>query len=242
MERARLQDLIQADLDGELSVAERAGLARLLLRDPQARSLHDDFRQTDRLLRDIPAAEPPAGLRAAILARSELSPRAGSTGRRAYDRPLFRMAAAVLGGLLIVGIAYLLRDGSGAGTELQGSLGRAGSRMAGPAASQDRLSMRAAGAAPAASLRRVGQTLRLDLGLAATIPCEIVASVDPSTTTLVGSSGDAQLSLAQGQVTIDADVGRRDLVLDFAGTAPVRLELRSSGRLLAEGSLSVSDP
>jgi hypothetical protein len=225
MERARLQDLIQADLDGELSVAERAGLARLLLRDPQARSLHDDFRQTDRLLRDIPAAEPPAGLRAAILARSELSPRAGSTGRRAYDRPLFRMAAAVLGGLLIVGIAYLLRDGSGAGTELQGSLGRAGSRMAGPAASQDRLSMRAEG-------------VELD----ASLPCEIVASVDPSTTTLVGSSGDAQLSLAQGQVTIDADVGRRDLVLDFAGTAPVRLELRSSGRLLAEGSLSVSDP
>jgi hypothetical protein len=242
MERARLQDLIQADLDGELSVAERAELARLLLRDPEARGLHDEFRQTDRLLRDVPAAEPPAGLRAAILARSELAPRAGETGRPAYHRPLFRVAAAILGGLLIVGVAYLVRDGSRVGTELQGSLGRAGSRIAGLAASQDRLTLRAEGVELEASLRRVGQALRLDLELATTFPCEVVASVDPSTTTLVGSSGDAQLSMARGQVTIDAAVGRRELVLDFAGTAPVRLELRAAGRLLGEGSLSVSDP
>ena len=68
MDRGQLQELIQADLDGELSVAERAELARLLLQDPEARRLHGEFRQTDQLLRDIPAAEPPPGLRAAILA------------------------------------------------------------------------------------------------------------------------------------------------------------------------------
>ena len=41
MDKGQLQELIQADLDGELSVAERAVLARLLLQDPEARRLHD---------------------------------------------------------------------------------------------------------------------------------------------------------------------------------------------------------
>jgi anti-sigma factor RsiW len=52
----RLRDLIQADLDGALSAAERAELARLLLQDPEARRLHGQLQRTDQLLRDIPAA------------------------------------------------------------------------------------------------------------------------------------------------------------------------------------------
>ena len=51
----QLQELIQADLDGELSVTERAELARLLLQDPEARRLQNDFRRTDQLLREIAA-------------------------------------------------------------------------------------------------------------------------------------------------------------------------------------------
>ena len=61
MERARLETLIQAQLDNELSAGERAELASLVLRDAEARRLHDEFQRTDRLLRDIPVAEPPPG-------------------------------------------------------------------------------------------------------------------------------------------------------------------------------------
>ena len=59
MSSDELQELIQADLDGELSGAGRAELARLLLQDPEARRLHGELRQTDKLLRDIPGEPPP---------------------------------------------------------------------------------------------------------------------------------------------------------------------------------------
>jgi hypothetical protein len=36
--------------------------------------------------------------------------------------------------------------------------------------------------------------------------------------------------------------GSRVFVLDFSGAGPIQLQLRSGGRLLAEGRLSVSDP
>ena len=102
--------------------------------------------------------------------------------------------------------------------------------------------MRAEGVEVSASLRRNGQTLRLELNSSATIPCEVIARIDPATTTFVGSPGDAQLTTASGQVTVQLATGSQVVVLDFSGAAPIQLELRSAGRLLGEGRLSVSDP
>jgi len=231
-DKGQLQELIQADLDGELSATERADLARLLLQDPEARRLHNEFRRTDQLLRDIPEAEPPPNLRAAILAGSARSVRPGNPGHRQYGLPLYRVAAAILGGLLIVGLSYLLRDGNAPGTDLQGSL----------IAPQDHWSMRAEGAEVSASLQRDGQKLRLELKLSTTIPSEVIATIDPATTTFVGKTGDAQLTAASGQVTVQPAIGSQTVVLDFSGAAPIQLQLRSGGRLLGEGRLSVSDP
>ena len=119
-----LQDLIQGDLDGELTAAERAELARLLLQDPEARRLQDDFRETDQLLRDIADAEPPAGLREAILAGHAGAGAQANPGHRQFGWPAYRIAAVILGGLLIVGLGILARDGDVTGKNLQGSLVR----------------------------------------------------------------------------------------------------------------------
>ena len=242
MDRGQLQDLIQADLDGELSVAERADLARLLLRDPQARNLHEGFRRTDQLLRDIPAAEPPPGLRAAILAGRSLSERRGDPARSSYGLPAFRLAAAVLGGLLIVGLAYVVRDGDAPGSELQGSLGRAGDpARSGLTALQDQWSFQAEGVELDASLRRAGQLLRLELDVSSAIHCELIARVDPSRASLVGGPDDAHLMKATGLVTVEAAPGRRSFVLEFSGVAPIQLQLHTGGQLLGEGELSVRE-
>ncbi len=231
MDNGRLQELIQADLDGELSVAERAVLARLLLQDPEARRLHAEFRRTDQLLRNVAAAEPPPGLRADILAGSAQSLRTGNSGPRLLGLPAYRMAAVILGGLLIAGLSYVVIDARVPGTDLQGSL----------MAPQGHLSLRAEGAEISASLRRDGERLRLELNSSTTIPCEIIARIDPATTTFLGNSGDAALTAASGQVTIVPATGSRKVVLDFSGAAPIHLELRAGGRLLGEGSLSVSN-
>jgi hypothetical protein len=244
MDGNRLQELVQADLDGELSATERGELARLLLRDPDARRLHQEFRKTDELLRGVPKAEPPPGLRAAILAAPALSGRPADPGHRHHHGwSHYRVAAAILGGLLIVGISYLVRDGNSPGTDLQGSLSAAGrTRATGLVAPQDQLSMRAAGGEVTASLWRDGERLSLELDSSTTIPCEVIARIDGAATTFVGNSGDAQLTAMSDQVTVRLATGSQTVVLNFSGVAPIQLQLRAGGRLLGEGRLAVSDP
>jgi len=229
MNKSQLQELIQADLDGELSVAERAELARLLLQDPEARRLQDEFRKTDQLLRAIAAAEPPPGLRAAILAGSGPSARPGNSGRQQYGWPAYRMAAVIIGGLLIVGLSYLVRDGNAPVENLQGSL----------IAPQDHWSMRADGIELSALLQRDGENLRLELNSSATIPFEIIAKTDPAAMTYVGRTGDAQLTASGGQFTVQPAIGSQAVILEFSGSAPIQLELRSGGRVLGGGTLSI---
>ena len=223
----RLQDLIQADLDGVLPAAGRAELARLLLSDPAARRLHDEFRQTDRLLRDIGMDDPPTGLREAILAGPASSTQAGEP-RRQTGWPAYRIAATILGGLLIVGLAYLVRDGDAPAKELQGSLG---------VAPRNAMSLRAEGVEVSASLVRSGTTQRLELQTSTTVPCEIIARIDPGTTSYIGNTGEARLIAQNGQVQVLPALGEHSVVLEFSGASPIRLELRASGRLLGEGRL-----
>jgi hypothetical protein len=243
MDKGELQELIQADLDGELSVAKRADLARLLLRDPEARRLHNEFRRTDQLLRDIASVEPPPGLRETILSGSTRSASQGNYGHQQYGWPVYRVAAVILGGLLIMGLSYLLIDADVQRTELQGSVGAGmGPDTTASVAPQDHLSMRAEGAEVSASLQRNGQGLSLELKLSTTIPCEVIARIDPATTAFVGDPGDAQLDPASGLATVQLATGSQVFVLDFSGAGPIQLQLRSGGRLLAEGRLSVSTP
>jgi hypothetical protein len=232
MDKGRLQELIQADLDGELSATERADLARLLLQDPEARHLQNEYRKTDQLLRDIGAAEPPSDLRAAILAGHTQSTRPDKPGQQHYGWPAYRMAAAIIGGLLIVGLSYLVRDANLPARNLQGSV----------IAPQDHWSMRAEGVELGASLQRNGAKLTLELNSSATIPFEVVASIDPAATTFVGKTGDAQLSTARNQITVQPAIGSQSVVLEFSGAAPIKLELRAGGRLLGEARLLVNDP
>jgi anti-sigma factor RsiW len=233
----RLHDLIQGDLDGVLSAADRAELARLLLQDPEARRLHGQMQRTDRLLRDVPAAEPPAGLRDAVLGGSARPTESKSRWNRMST---YRIAAAVLGGLLVVGAAYIVSDGRAPGTELQGSV-RAGAEPASPAA-ESRASLQAEGLAVDASLHRDADQLRLELEATATSPGEVVVRFDAAATTFTGSAGDASVAATSGAVTVPLATGRHATALEFSGVAPIRLELRAGGQFAGAASLSVSEP
>lgn len=230
MERARLETLIQAQLDGELPAAERAELARELLQDADARRLHDALARTDRLLREVPAAEPPAGLREAILAGTARTARSGGAAGRQASWSAYRIAAAFLGGLLIVGLAYVASDGRGPDAELQGSLAAAG-RTA---------SLRSQGVAIEASVQRDGDSTRLEIRASAPMPCEVRVKFDPAATSYAGSSGDAAATATDREVTVRLPAGRGVTVLEFSGAAPSTIELRAGGRPLGEARLPVS--
>jgi hypothetical protein len=237
MDSTRLHELIQSDLDGALSTAERAELARLLLQDPEARRLHAQFGRLDRLLRDIPLAEPPAGLRAAILAEPAMSSRRDSS-RRAW--PLYGVAAALLGGMAVVGIAYLLMDDRTSGANLQGSVVPAGGTGIGT--TPDHWSFQAEGIEASASLWRAGEGLRLELKLSATRPSEVIAGFDPAATSLVGEPAGVGLDSVNGQIVIQSEAGTRSFLLDFSRAAPIELQLRTGGQLLAQRTLSAVAP
>ena len=232
MDRNRLQELIQGDLDGELSTSERAELSRALLQDHDARRLQQEFRRTHQLLRDIPTAEAPAGLRAEILAARGLSARPADAGQRRYSQPFYRVAAVVLVGVLVVGISDLLRDRNAPTPNLQGSL---------RAASQDHVTLRSELADVSATLTRDGTRLRLELHSTTTHRCEVIARIDPTVTTFVGNSDKPYLTTPNGQVVIQLAPGSQSFVLDFSGAAPIQLELRSGHQLLGQGTLSVSN-
>lgn len=239
MQRARLEELIQAQLDDELSAAERAELARLLLQDADARRLHDDYLRTDRLLREVPAADPPPGMREEILAACAGQVRPAGTGHWRRWAPLQRLVAGAVGGLLVVGLAYMLSDGRAPGSDLQGSVhaGR-GTEIPAAAAQEMRASLQAEGIQVNALLRGEDGALRLELRSEARVPVEVAVKFDRATTSYDGSPSDTSLDQASGEVVVQLPAGRQRRELDFAGAASLGLELRAGGQVLAAARLA----
>jgi hypothetical protein len=101
-------ELINAEIDGVITGAQRAELNRLLLADPSVRALRDGLMQTCRALDEMPRAEIPAGLHEAIVSGLPVAaPKSHGLNRAAFtSRPLLRYAAAFGGGLLVSALAF----------------------------------------------------------------------------------------------------------------------------------------
>ena len=116
-------ELLNAEIDGELSATDRAELSRLLLGSPELRAVRDELRLACAELERCPQVEPPAGLREKILAAFPQAAQGGPTealsrlGFALSPRTL-RIAAAIVGGVLVSAIAFQTSrsvDGVGAG-------------------------------------------------------------------------------------------------------------------------------
>jgi len=104
-------ELINAEIDGVITGAQRAELNRLLLADPAIRALRDETMQLCRALDSMPREDLPAGLHDAIVTGLPVAPAASGTNRprRAFaNLPLLRYAAAFAGGLLVSTLAFQL--------------------------------------------------------------------------------------------------------------------------------------
>lgn len=104
-------ELINAEIDGVITGAQRAELNRLLLADPAIRALRDETMQLCRALDSMPREDLPAGLHDAIVTGLPVAPVASGTNRRRRafaNLPLLRYAAAFAGGLLVSTLAFQL--------------------------------------------------------------------------------------------------------------------------------------
>ena len=124
--------LIHAEIDGELDPRQRAELARSLLADPATRALREDLRRLCTALDAVAAAEPPAELRARILAAlPQAAASAGPTPARSaparswWSAPVLRYAAALAGVVTAGTLVFGVLDGQRPpATEAAGTLAR----------------------------------------------------------------------------------------------------------------------
>jgi hypothetical protein len=104
-------ELINAEIDGVMTGAQRAELNRQLLADPATRALREDMTRTCRSLDTMHREDLPPGLHDAIVAGLPVAaPRSHAIRRQALlaSRPLLRYAAAFIGGLLVSTLALQL--------------------------------------------------------------------------------------------------------------------------------------
>ncbi len=121
----KLERLISAYLDGEVTAEERREVERALERDPHARRFYEELRQVRALLRSLPEREAPAELEESVMAYA----RAVGGRRRGQSwwagRPALLAAAAAAAMVLLfpavrgeldrlraaeVGVAWFVRE------------------------------------------------------------------------------------------------------------------------------------
>jgi len=100
----KIAELIQADIDGELSSADRAELAAALEQSAEARAFHDEMSRLAHALAETPDLDPPWGLRRRILDSITLPARPRLSG---WLRPASYGLAVAAGVLMAVGIVRL---------------------------------------------------------------------------------------------------------------------------------------
>ena len=237
-DETRKLELIQGDLDGDLSATDRAELARLLLQDPEARRVRDELARTDAMLRALPPAEPPAGLRPSILSALGLaSGGAEGTGSGAAAWGRYRLAAAVLGGLVVVGLGYRLVSTQEDLDGLQGSIA-AGAVATAPA---DEVVIAVGGGHVTARLFREGTRTRLTLESSGLEPIEVIGQYDPTVLAPAGAAAAGPGSRA-GQFGAVLQAADPSESLEFTGTGPIRLEIRAGGQRLDTVVLGADAP
>jgi hypothetical protein len=221
----RLLELIQADLDGRLDGADKAELARQLLADPAARRLHDELRRTDALLLDLPRAEPPEGLRSSIQAALGLSDHNRGGGRAADGGLGWRLAAAVVAGLVVVGLGYGLLSERRDTTDLQGSIAQSASAPI----LVDEATLPAGNGMVTAQLFREGQQMRLVIGSSSLQLVQVVGRYDPA---LLEPQAPAAAGEVPGQFSTLLRTAGKSESLEFSGNGAFDLEVRATGQLL----------
>ena len=245
----RIAELIQADVDGELTASDRSELASFLERSEEARRFREDMLQVARMLSAIPLAEPPAGLRQRILQRIRLPERRSRWEWVAlWLRPASYGLAVAAGVLLAVGLGRLGSGGPSDFEGLVGSLVRPGEKAPLSGATAGSLAFGSEGVTGRIVFKALDErSLALEFVIESAQPVEL--SLDLARAGLrFGGFADAAagvdvIEVAGGRVRMQSE-GRRDFVVflrraDGSGYAgePIGIEVSRQGERIGRGLL-----
>jgi hypothetical protein len=197
-------ELINAEIDGVITGAQKAELNRLLLADPATRALRDDMIRTCRALDTMHREDLPPGLHDAIVAGLPMAATTSHAIRRQAltRRPLLRYAAAFAGGLLVSTLALQL--GKFDSTLIDA--GDAAGTIAAPTRTEARMIVDLPQAQGVITLRGTAQAPQVVTSLAAQKPVSIVTQLHGNGTVDVHVVDDATSTVLQrGKLRIGSD-------------------------------------
>ena len=227
-------ELIQAEVDGELLDQDRAELSRFMLANPDAHAVRDELKRLCSTLEQVRPAEPPAELRASILAAVRLpAPAVGKRSPRSFlpQAGALRYAAAFAGGLIVSAIAFQVASDRGSGLDV--------SEVAGTMVSQDPVSRSGPVDSVRVSLDQVSGTVSLFRSSSMRVVEFDLAAREPVEVAVVHDGQEARFS-GFGQ-SAGAAAQRYALVLDGAGVegAPIEIRFLAAGAVIHSESLKV---
>ena len=227
-------ELINADIDGEISPAQKQELEAVLAANPEAQAMHTELSGLGKTLDELPDLDPPPQLNHAIMA-SVPAPRP-ETARENWllsliAAPALRYAAMfVAGSLLTLSLISSDQLSDRAFTDVTGLVGTiSGEFPEGPGVQTTRIDRPEV--AGRVSLRNSGPLIIVDFDLVSAGPVDIVASYADQTIWFNGfaqlESPGASISAESGRVTMQIDGKRRYAVfLHNAGDREIAINLQ----------------
>jgi hypothetical protein len=181
---SRIAELVQADVDGELSVEHRAELNAALESSSEARQFHDEMSRVAGLLTDASDLDPPWGLRRRILDNVNLPAKPWLSGWQAPASYGLAMAAGVL---MAVGVSQVTPRGSEDMSSLVGTMVSQGHDISTPATSS--LAIDLAEVQGQVHLKQISQAWAVEFDLQSTDAVEVSVDLDGTGLSFGGYAG-----------------------------------------------------
>ncbi len=246
----RTDELIQMELDGEISEAESAELDAALVADGEARASLESYRSLAREIERLARVDPPpllaTGVARAIRGRQaerapRMAPPSPASRRRQWLFTGYAAAAGLILGLLATPL-LMRTDAFRAASEPAGAAASIGSAELSSWEVVDRRSVSTANGTVALSVRRNRDRFAVEVAFAAPASAEAAISWDASRLSLLAFVRDhpaGPLSVGEGRVAarLDAD-DRLTLVLASRG-APGSIHVEVNGTRALSSDLSL---
>ena len=236
----RVVELINADIDAEIGVAEKAELEAILARDPDAKAMHTELSALASTLDSLPDLNPPSHIKHTILASIPKPEKKRSNVLQSlFVTPALRYAATfAAGAILTLSLVSSERAQDRTFNDVSGLVGTMTAEV--PEGHGIRSAeINRPEVAGRLLLRSSGQFLIVDFDLVSSRPVEIVATYNDQAVWFNGfaqlESPGAAISAESGRVTMHIDGKRRyALFLHHGGDRDVEINLQfqSDGKVI----------
>jgi len=245
-------ELINADIDGEISPADKDTLEAVMAESPEAQAMHAELSGLSSSLDELPDLDAPPYLIHTIMAevpKSESQDRRGDFLRGLFAAPALRYAAMfAAGSVLTLSLVSSDQVSERAFTDVTGLVGTISSEVpVGPGIQT--LQIDRTDVAGHITLRSSGPLLIVDFDLVSNGPIDIVATYSDQSVWFNGfaqlESPGASISAESGRISMKINGKRRyALYLHNAGDRNISINLRfmSDGEVVYDTDIQYAQP